>query len=275
MVRTRNEEAGIRAALRSLRSQTVGVEIVLVDSGSTDATLELAEPLCDRIVHLTPQDFSYGRALNVGVAEAGGSILFALSAHCAAPDPDWVARTLRHYADPEVGGVFGTDLDPRGRPLTTARRVSMADVAANPLWGFSNHASSWRRAAWERIPFDESMAACEDKEWMWRALEASWAVVVDPSLHVPTSHRRDAGVRALWRREVREHEAVARALDFPVANAAGAVRTWWTELPGSSPRPLWQRRLSPWRAAEVFGGYIGERRGARRRDATTVRAERA
>jgi hypothetical protein len=149
----------------------------------------------------------------------------------------------------------------------------LADVELNPHWGFSNHASSWRRSVWEQIPFDESMRSCEDKQWMWRVLLASYAVIADPSVVVGSKHRRQAGVRALWRREVAEHEALARALDYPVPSARETLTAWWSFFPWGSQRPLWQSRLSPWRNIEIVGGYVGERLGASRRDATTVRLQ--
>jgi rhamnosyltransferase len=273
IVRTKNEAARVEAALRSLRSQSVDVEIVLVDSGSTDGTVGLAKPFCDEIVEIPQEQFTFGRSLNIGARRASGTVVFALSAHCVAPDPEWVSRHLRHYGDPRVGGVFGAGMSAGSTQLTGAYEVRVADVELDPHWGFSNHASSWRRSVWEQIPFDESMRSCEDKQWMWRVLLASYAVIADPSVVVGSKHRRQAGARALWRREVAEHEALARALDYPVPSARETLATWWSFFPHGSERPLWQRRLSPWRNIEIIGGYVGERLGAARRDVTTVRLQ--
>lgn len=271
VVRTKNEAARVGAALRSLRSQSVDVEIVLVDSGSTDQTVELAKPFCDEIVRIAPEQFTFGRSLNIGARQASGTVIFALSAHCVAPDREWVSRHLSHYNDARVAGVFGADLSPAGAPLARAWEVALADVELQPHWGFSNHASSWRRSVWEQIPFDESMRSCEDKQWMWRVLLASYSVVADPSVVVSSDHRRQAGFWALWRREVAEHEALARALDYPVPTARETLAMWWSSFPWASQRPRWQRRLSPWRTIEIVGGYVGERAGAARRDAATLR----
>jgi len=273
VVRTKNEAARVEAALRSLRSQSVDVEIVLVDSGSTDETVELAKPFCDEIVEIRPEQFTFGRSLNIGAHRASGTVVFALSAHCVAPDSEWVSHHLRHYRDARVGGVFGANRSPAGVELAGPWEVGLADVELNPHWGYSNHASSWRRSVWEQIPFDETMRSCEDKQWMWRALLASYAVIADPAVSVSSIHRRQAGLKALWRREVAEHEALARALDYPVPSARETLASWWSFFPWASQRPRWQRRLSPWRTIEIVGGYVGERAGAARRDATTLRLE--
>lgn len=271
IVRAKNEEAGVVAALRSLRAQTVPLEIIVVDSGSTDRTIELAAPWCDRLLHLPPDQFTFGRSLNVGAEAATGSVVFALSAHCAVQDRNWAAQSLVHYVDDDVAGTFGAARGPSGEELKEARAVLMEDLLTDPHWGFSNHASSWRRATWERLPFNETMGPCEDKEWMWRVMRTGQRVVADPALVVVSNHRRAAGARALWRREVAEHRAVARLLDFPVRTRRQVLAEWWDSFPEPSPRPLWQRRLSPMRNIELLGGYLGDLQGARLRDAQTIR----
>jgi rhamnosyltransferase len=265
VVRARDKEATIGRTLQSLRQQSIPVEIVVVDSGSKDATVDIARTMCDELLRIPSEQFSFGRALNLGAERASAPVVVALSAHCVAPDRDWVMRLLTHYADPQVAGVSGQELDPFGRPLLEPWRVRAADVRTNPHWGFSNTASSWRRTAWERIPFNEDISACEDKEWMWRVLKASLGVVIDPAVNVPSAHRRQAGIRALWRREVIEHEAIASSLDQPVPGLPAVLGEWWSRFPYPSDRPRWQRRLSPWRTAEIFGGLVGDRRGRARR----------
>jgi len=271
VVRCRNEVAAIGRCLRSLRAQTVPVEIVLVDSGSTDGTLEVAGPLCDEVVTLRPEDFTFGYALNVGAERASQAVVFALSAHCRADDPSWVERSLLHYRDPAVAGTAGDVRDPSGEPLLGPRAATFEDVRADPSWGLSNYASSWRRSVWEDFRFDEGIDYCEDKEWMWRVMIAGWRVVMDPALVVASDHRRSAGLASLWRREVGEHRALAARLDFPVPSWSDVYREWWSQFPWPSPHPLWQRRLSPARNVEILGGAVGYRLGARRRGPGTAR----
>lgn len=270
LVRCKNEAPSIEACLRSLRAQSVASEIVVVDSGSTDSTVAIASPLCDRIVALDAGTFSYGRALNVGARHAQGTVLFALSAHCVATDPDWIGRSLEHYRDPSVAAVSGMAHRPDGGLLDAPRAVTFEDVRADPHYGFSNHASSWRRSVWQAVPFDEHTASCEDKQWMWRVMLAGWTVLLDPRLVVSSEHRRAAGLRALWRRELAEHRTVAAALDFPVRPTSEVCREWWGSFPWPSDRPIWQRRMSPWRSVELVAGTVGDRLGARQRGAQTL-----
>src|SRR5262245_56898027 len=97
ILRAKNEIASIERCLRLVRDQTVDVELIVVDSGSTDGTLQVAETLADRVVRIAPQEFTFGGALNTGARVAQGDVHVALSAHCFAPDERWVERALVHY----------------------------------------------------------------------------------------------------------------------------------------------------------------------------------
>src|SRR4051812_7090978 len=65
VIRTFNEERHIGRLLVGLKRQSVKPdEIVLVDSGSTDATRFIARPHVSKLVEISPAEFSFGRALN-------------------------------------------------------------------------------------------------------------------------------------------------------------------------------------------------------------------
>jgi glycosyltransferase involved in cell wall biosynthesis len=272
-VRAKDKEQTIERALRGLRAQTVELEIILVDSGSTDRTVELARPYCDQVITIPAEAFTYGRALNLGTARASGEVVFALSAHCVPPSPEWAEVSLGAYSNSDVAGTWGPRTGPDGGPLTGPATFRLADLERDTTWGFSNSASSWRKTIWDRFPFDEHLIACEDKEWMWRVLFAGFSLYADPRLVVDSSHRRDAGLHSLYRRVHREHLVMARMLGYPRLTLAGLLKKWWSDFPDGSSRPNWQRRLSPMRAIELTGGYTGDLAGTRRRreQATSVR----
>jgi glycosyltransferase involved in cell wall biosynthesis len=265
VVRAKNKEETIELALAGLRSQTIETEIILVDSGSTDRTVEIARPYCDEIVAITAEAFSYGGALNLGAQRSTGEIVFALSAHCAPPGPNWVEQSLEAYADDQVAGTFGYRCGPDGTLLASPTKFGLADLPAGPTWGFTNHGSSWRRRVWERFPFDEQLISCEDKEWMWRVLAAGLCIVADPRLIVEGSHRRRAGLRALYKRVHREHLVLSELLDYPRLSGPTLLRRWWSDFPEPSSYSNWQRRFSPMRSVELLGEFTGDLSGSRRR----------
>jgi rhamnosyltransferase len=260
IVRARNERSALQRALASLRGQTVGVEIIVVDSGSTDGALAVARRHADRLIEIPPGSFTFGGALNTGAEAASGDVHIALSSHCELPRADWVERALSHYADPQVAGTHGCRELPDKRLLAAALLQDADHARRHPYWGFSNHASSWRASVWEAFPFDPALPACEDKAWAHRVLAAGWRIAVDPELDVPKPHRRAGGVRALYARSVREGAALAQITDLPHRGVRDVARAWWREIPQDG-RPALRHRLNYFRATEIAGRWTGERRG--------------
>lgn len=265
VVRCKNRVTTLERTLVSLRKQTVPIEVITVDSGSDDGSLEIARRHSDVVICLPQTEFTYGRALNIGTRAASGHIVFALSAHCHLTRGDWVANSLRHYGNPNVVGTNGHDRMPNGDPLEAPYFQSLQDVRNFPYWGFSNHASSWRRTTWSTIPFDEDIPACEDKFWAWQVLSSGYMIVYDPALHVPLGHRRKEGPAALFRRTRREAYAFGAYMPVTPLTLKSAGKLWWEAAPGSSRKPLWMRRLGHFRMAEIMARYIGEREGWRQR----------
>jgi rhamnosyltransferase len=263
IVRSRDKADTIEQTFAALLAQTVPVEIVVVDSGSTDGTLDIARRYADVIVEIAPEEFSYGGALNIGSGAAHGDVHFPLSAHSVPMTTTWVADALMHYGDDRVAATNGLVEGPDGRPLDAPYRPSLSDALANPAWGFSNHAGSWRASVVREHPFREDLSACEDKEWFWRVLEAGYAVTFDPALYVPSAHRRNAGVRALYQRSYKEARALAELGHPPVTGLHDTMRNWSNDFSYASKWPSVVRFFSPHRVAEQVGTYAGSRAGSR------------
>ena len=266
IVRAKNEAPQIEQCLLGLRAQTVPVEIVVVDSGSTDNTVEIAARYADQLARLGAEQFSFGRSLNHGASVASGDIHFALSAHCVPERGDWIARALAHYRDDSnVAGTFGALGCPDGTPLTRPMACSWPGAGKDPYWGFSNHASSWRACVWRRFKFDEEIEACEDREWSWRVMRAGYVLVADPLLFVRADHRRAAGARALFNRTRREARALGSAGGLGRRYSIGdGGRDWWSTFPPGSNKPRYVRRLNPNRVIEIAGRWVGERDSQRK-----------
>ncbi len=255
IVRVKNEAATLERTLSSLRAQTVVPEIIVVDSGSTDGSLEIARGNCDALVEIPSSQFSYGRALNIGAQRASSPFHFALSSHCVAPR-HWVEGALAHYDASEVAGVCGTQTFSDKTPVLRPFVQDAAYAAAHPRWGFSNHASSWRAAAWERFPFNEDLDYTEDKEWAHRVLRAGWTIVFDPALWVDMSHGWQNSVD-FYHRQRRATLATSTFISLPRYGLRELAVDWWTDIPRDRHSRAFHRFVNYRRMAGMLGLYRG------------------
>jgi glycosyltransferase involved in cell wall biosynthesis len=247
----------IECLLDDLAGQSVRHELLAVDSGSTDGTLELVDRACDRVLRLPPGTYRPGRALNAGVEAARGEVIFAVSSHCRLPRRDWMEQALALYADERVVATNGAERDPLGRPLTGTHHQTAAEARANPYWGFSNHASSWRKAAWRDHRFSETLPTAEDKEWALRVLDAGWTIAYRPELVVDMSHRWRQGTLRFLRRERLEAYVLGSYLPLPDYGLLDLAHEWWS--PAFPRHPLARERVNPRRLAGLVGKYLGHR----------------
>lgn len=115
-----NEGEAIEASLRSLQPLRAAGEIIVVDGGSEDATVELARPLCDRVVR-APR----GRAvqMNAGAQVAAGDILWFVHADTLAP-PEAAREIIQAFSTaPCQWGRFDVHLSGRHPLLRVVERL--------------------------------------------------------------------------------------------------------------------------------------------------------
>jgi len=108
VIRCYNEEKHIGRLLHGISQQTIkDIEIIIVDSGSTDGTLAIASRFPLKIVTVKPEDFSFGRSLNLGCTAATSDFIVIASAHVYPVYRDWIEQLLTPFQDSSVGLVYG------------------------------------------------------------------------------------------------------------------------------------------------------------------------
>ena len=262
VVRAKDKVDTIGETLAALRRQSVPAEVIVVDSGSTDGTVQVAERWADRVLRISADSFSYGGALNIGAEAARARVHAALSAHCVPESDTWLEDSLRRYERDDVAATNAALVSPVGVAIEDTYFQSIEDVVVDPTWGFSNHASTWRADVWAQLPFREDLGACEDKEWSWRVLAAGWTIAYARELAAPMAHRRSAGLKALHQRITREAEAMVSLGAAQPLTGVGALHAWWSSFTPDSAKPRFVRRASPYRVAELTGAWRGSRRAA-------------
>jgi len=216
VIRCFNEEQHIGRLLSGIAQQTItDVETILVDSGSTDATVAIASKFPVRVLHIAPEEFSFGRSLNLGCRATSRDFIVLASAHVYPVYEDWLASLLAPLADPNVCLSYGKQ---RGGPTT---KYSEHQVFAQ--WfreesvprqdhPFCNNANAAvRRSAWEARPYDEQLTGLEDLAWANQALREGLDIAYVASAEV--AHIHDETPLDVYNRYRRE--AMAYRVIFP------------------------------------------------------------
>lgn len=143
-------------------------EVVVVDSGSTDGTLDIAARHGCRIVHIRRTEFSFGRSLNMGCAAAQGEILVFVSGHCVPAGRDWLAQLIAPLADGRAAYSYGRQIGDDNSNYSERRIFAkyFPQTSAIPQKGFfcNNANSALLREVWAAHPFDEELTGLEDME---------------------------------------------------------------------------------------------------------------
>ncbi|MEX0740639.1 MAG: MBL fold metallo-hydrolase [Pseudohongiella sp.] len=171
VIRTLNEAKHLDDLLKSVASQQttgLGVEVVLVDSGSTDGTLGIAERHGCRIHHIKREEFSFGRSLNIGCEAALGDILIIISGHCVPTGPHWLQRLCQPILDDQVDYSYGRQLGGGQSYFSECRTFAkyFPERSCIPQQGFfcNNANSALSKSAWEKYRFNEDLTGLEDME---------------------------------------------------------------------------------------------------------------
>ena len=169
VIRTLNEEVYLGELLDAIQSQEqtgFSVEVVIVDSGSTDQTLEIAESFGARITTIQKNNFTFGRSLNLGCDFAHGDIFVLVSGHCIPASSDWLANLIAPLRSGEAGYSYGRQI---GRDSTKYSERQLFDKyfpASSRLQTeefFCNNANSAiLKSVWEKYGFDEDVTGLED-----------------------------------------------------------------------------------------------------------------
>lgn len=212
VIRSRNEEAWIRHCLEGVFGQRgVDFEVIIVDNNSDDKTVAIAKRFPVKSV-LTIDEYSPGKALNLGIAEAEGKFVALISAHCVPTSEDWLLTLLQAFDSETIAGVYGKQVpmgftDPVDRndlymAFGEEKRIQSKD------WFFHNANSMLRQKVWKQIPFDTEIKNIEDRIWARDVLSRGHVVVYEPAAIV---YHHNGLHRTSDSRRIRNHVEITEA----------------------------------------------------------------
>jgi rhamnosyltransferase len=269
VIRAYNEERHIGRLLEGIGRQTVReADIIVVDSGSTDATASIAARSGATVVPIPPAEFTFGHSLNLGVAKTTRDLVVIVSAHAYPVYPDWLERLLEAFADPQVALAYGRQRGDRTSHFSEQQILNhWFPQQSNPrqTLPFCNNANAAiRRSIWEEYPFDESLTGLEDLAWAKTALSHGFILSYVAEAEVIHLHREmPRGIYNRYRREAMAFkqlypEAHFSLYDFLRMTTANIRSDLWqaTRL-----RTLWPSAASIFwfRTMQFWGTYQGYR----------------
>lgn len=268
VIRALNEASHIGRLLASLAAQTQQPdEIILVDSGSTDRTVEIAEQFDCKVIHMPPSEFTFGRSLNWGCEAAKGDVLVFVSAHVYPLDPAWLSKLTAPFEDPQVALSYGGQ--------TGDHRSNFAEIRLLNRWfppesnpdqtdPFCNNANcAVRKTAWETQRYDESLPGLEDLAFARDLLSSGHRIsyVADARIaHVHEEQFRQTLNR--YRREAMAYQTIFGRSEITLPKAVGLAAA---SIAGDSRAAFRDRNLgaileaTPFRIAQFAGAYLGYR----------------
>lgn len=215
VIRAYNEDEHLEKLLLGLSVQTIEPhEIILVDSGSTDQTVDIARRYGLKIVPIEKAEFTFGRALNYGCRAATGDICVFASAHTYPVYDTWLEGLVAPFENDRVavsyGRQIGNDSNKFSEHQIFAQWFPEDSMCPQGTYFCNNANCAIRRSDWAEHPYDESLTGLEDLAWAKAAqARGQWIAYVADAVVV---HVHDESWEQVFTRYRREAIAM-RAID--------------------------------------------------------------
>ncbi len=269
VIRAYNESLHLGRLLEGITHQSVkDVEIILVDSGSTDSTVSIANAYGATIVHIPPEEFTFARSLNLGIQPASRELIVIASAHVYPVYPNWLESLLFPFEDDQVALVYGKQRGGQESRFSEHQIFQQwfpeADVARQ-MNSFCNNANAAiRHSLWARHAYDETLTGLEDIAWAAWAQGQGFAISYSAEAEIIHVHEETPG--AVYNRYRREAMAFKRIFPEAHFNIYDFFRLTASNLLNDLDQALRRHRLAGnlvsifwFRIVQFWGTYQGYR----------------
>ena len=201
--------ATLKRCLQSITAQTIAenLEIIVLDSMSTDGSREIALSYGAQIVDIPNGTFDHGLTRNKGVQAATGELIYLTVQDAWISDTGMLERMACHFEDILVKAVVGHQAVPHEKdknPFIWYRPISSPGVTIKLIAGveafkklkvkeqqslvaWDDVVAMYRKDALLQQPFVQT-AFAEDWIWSFNALQKGWKLLRDSSLVVYHYH---------------------------------------------------------------------------------------
>jgi len=213
LIPTKNAGSLFEKVLNSIRNQEheEAIDLLIVDSGSDDETLDIAKKYDARILQIPAHEFNHGLTRNYGIQQCSGDVIVLMTQDAVPQGKLWLKGIVDTFDDERIAGVYVKQI-PRedadiltktnlqnwltGRDTFALSRIEslrefnqLTPAEKSHLCVFDDVCSAIRRKAWEQIAFRRNDFG-EDIDWAKSVLEAGWLIAYQPRAAVIHSHNR-------------------------------------------------------------------------------------
>ncbi len=164
IIPTYNAEQYLPKLLKALKLQTISFELIIVDSSSTDNTLNIAKEYADKIISIPKSEFDHGGTRTKAGKEASGDILVFLTQDALPYNNKSIENIVNIFDNPKVGAAYGKQLAYKDtntfgthlREFNYSRNPYIRNLEDKNKFGIktaflSDSFASYRRASLEKI----------------------------------------------------------------------------------------------------------------------------
>jgi len=235
VIPVKNGQRYLGELLSALEQEGVD-EILVIDSGSDDQSVQIARRSGAAVLEIPPEAFGHGRTRNLAAERTSGELICFLTQD-ATPIPGWLAAYREAFAmRPGVGAAYGPHVPrPDASPMIARELeeffgsfspdgVPVIQETGDPTF-LSNVNACYSRTCWEEIRFRD-VGYAEDQGFGADLLAAGWCKVFHPGAAVLHSH--DYGFTDFMRRYFDEYrglrETTGHIEPFALLDTIGHVR---------------------------------------------------
>ncbi|MCX6006174.1 MAG: glycosyltransferase [Chloroflexi bacterium] len=234
IILTKNGGANFPRLLERIYNQQFdgAYEVIVIDSGSTDGTLEVARKYPARLHQISPDEFHHSRTRNLGAGMSQGKFVVYITQDALPLDNNWLQKLIDDFSTLQVAMVVGRQVPwentkPPEKFFYHYNFPAFKIVVQSGSAGYyhdnvfiSDVNSAYRKEILLKYQFAENMVMAEDKEIAARFIEAGLTINYEPAAAVYHSH--DYGLKELFDKH----------LDFGLAIRQGA-----SKLPKTADKP--------------------------------------
>lgn len=220
---TKNGGSRLEELMLSLNNQRFegNIEIIAVDSGSHDNTVNILKKYGAIVFEISPEEFHHSKTRNLGAQKSEGDILVYLTQDALPVDDKLLINLINPLKEFSV--VYGrqiANLNAKKMDVffysffyPDKRRFLNQEDAQNPKKFYmenifvSDVCAALKREVWEKIRFDDDVDMSEDKDFALRVLQNGYKILYEPEAAVYHSH--DYNIKSLFKRRFKDGAAFA------------------------------------------------------------------